>query len=89
MKKNTNKHSPRMHVKQGNQVKIIAGAHKGKTGLIIKVITKSSQVLIEDINVKIKHKQSFQEGQIGQKIQIPFPIHSSNVILCTQTTNNE
>lgn len=89
MKKNTSKPYKKIHVKQGDQVEIISGAYRGKIGQIVKVITKHSHVLIEDINIKIKHKQPSQEGQTGQKTKMAYPIHSSNVILCTQTTNNE
>lgn len=78
MKKN---HNVKMHVKCGDSVKIIAGKYKGQTGSITKVIRETSQVIIQGINLKTKHKRPIQDGQTGEVIKIEFPVHSSNVKL--------
>nr|WCH56371.1 ribosomal protein L24 [Hypnea sp.] len=71
----------KIHVKQGDYVKIIAGTYKGQTGKIIQTIRNKQQIIIENINLKTKHMQPKQEGDTGKIIQIEGPIHSSNVML--------
>lgn len=69
-----------MHVKRGETVQIISGREKGKIGKIIKVLPKSSQVIIDNLNIATKHLKAQKEGDSGQIIRIEKPIHSSNVI---------
>lgn len=71
----------KIHVKQGDTVKIIAGNHKGKIGEIIQTISKKGQVIVKNINIKTKHVRPKQEGETGEIIQTEAPIHSSNVML--------
>lgn len=42
-----------MHVKSGDLVKVIAGADKGKTGKVVSVNTKTGEVFLEGVNVKV------------------------------------
>ncbi|KAF5728357.1 50S ribosomal protein L24 chloroplastic [Tripterygium wilfordii] len=77
----------KMHVKVGDTVKVIAGRDKGKTGEIAEVFRHSSMVLLKDINIKIKHVKSKEEGEPGQIIRIEAPIHSSNVMLYSKDQN--
>lgn len=78
---NRKKKKTRIHVKEGDQVRIISGNHKGKIGEIKKIIKKTHKVIINNINLKIKHIRPKQENEAGQVIEIECPIHSSNVML--------
>lgn len=71
----------KIHVKLGDEVKIIAGSDKGKIGTITKVLKNQGKVVVQDINMKTKHKRPEQEGETGQIIKIEAPIDSSNVML--------
>nr|ARO90982.1 50S ribosomal protein L24 [Corynoplastis japonica] len=71
----------KLHLKQGDLVKVIAGKDKGKTGEVIKLIKKKSQVVIKGINIKIKHIKPVKEGEVGKINQFESPIHSSNAML--------
>nr|QVY58216.1 50S ribosomal protein L24 [Eucheuma denticulatum] len=71
----------KLHIKKGDNIKIISGAHKGKIGTITKVIYKKQQVIIKNINMQTKHMQAKQKGDTGQIVQFEAPIHSSNVML--------
>lgn len=70
-----------IHVRKGDTVKILAGKDKGKVGEVTKIIKSSSQVVIQDINIKKKHVKPRKEGEIGKILQFEAPIHSSNVML--------
>ena len=75
MKKN------RVHVKNGDTVQVISGKYRGKVGNIKKIITKTSQVIIKDLNIKTKHIRPNQKEETGKIITFEAPIHSSNVML--------
>ncbi len=68
-----------MKVKKGDQVKIIAGDDKGKTGIISKVFKLTNKVLVEGINVSKRHKKGKKQDEKGKIIEISTPIDSSNV----------
>nr|AOM64670.1 ribosomal protein L24 [Riquetophycus sp.] len=79
MKRKKQKH--KIHIKNGDIIKIISGNNKGKIGEVIKVITQKQHVIIKNINLKTKHIRPKKENDSGQIIQIEHPIHSSNVML--------
>nr|YP_009732285.1 50S ribosomal protein L24 [Gracilaria spinulosa]QHS70800.1 50S ribosomal protein L24 [Gracilaria spinulosa] len=81
-----NKVNRKMHVKRGDTVKIISGREKGKIGTIIKVIPENNQVIIENLNIAIKHLKPKKDNNSGRIIQFEQPINSSNVTL--YNTNN-
>jgi len=70
-----------VHVKIGNQVKIISGFHKNETGEIIKVNKKTGKVIVQGINFKFKHVKPNTENEIGEIKQFEAPINHSNVKL--------
>lgn len=71
----------KMHVKTGDTVQVIAGREKGKIGEIVKTFPKTSQVIVQGVNVKTKHVKPMQEGESGRIETFEAPIHSSNVML--------
>lgn len=77
----------KIHIKKGDTVQIISGSHKGKIGIINKVLIKTNQVIIQNLNLKIKHIKPNQQEESGKIINFEAPIHSSNVMLYS-TQNN-
>ena len=70
-----------MHVKKGENVVVLAGKDKGKTGKILTAFPKEDLVLVEGINLKKVHQRSKKQGVKGTVIEKNFPIHVSNVKL--------
>src|SRR5580700_10533807 len=68
------------HVKRGDQVMVIAGADKGKTGRVLRVIPGKSRLVVEGINRVWKHVRPSQRHPQGGRIQKDAPIHISNVL---------
>ncbi len=72
----------KIRLKIGDKVKIISGQEKNQIGLISLIIKKKQKVIIEGLNMKIKHKKSKHLNEkSGQIIKIEAPIHISNVVL--------
>jgi len=70
-----------MKMKKGDNVKIIAGKDKGKTGKITHAFPDTEKIVVEGVNIHKKHSRPKKQGQKGQTIQMPMPIHSSNAML--------
>jgi large subunit ribosomal protein L24 len=71
-------------IKKGDQVKVITGKDKGKTGEVLALVKKEDQqyVVIKQVNVVKKHqKPNPNLGITGGIIDIEKPIHVSNVML--------
>jgi large subunit ribosomal protein L24 len=66
-------------IKKGDNVKVIAGADKGKTGKVLQVFPKLEQVLVEGVNLKTKNVKAKRDGEKGTIVKKSNPIHISNV----------
>lgn len=69
------------HVKKGDSVVVIAGAHKGAQGTIKEVQPAKSRVLIEGVRIVKKAVKPSQAKPNGGFIEKEGPIHISNVKL--------
>ena len=69
----------KFHVKKGDQVTVIAGKEKGKSGKIIAVLTKKSRVVVEGLQMIKKHTRKSQQNPNGAIVEREGSIHISNV----------
>lgn len=67
-----------MHVKKGQTVEVIRGAHKGKTAVVAKAFPKTNQVILAGVNLKKKHVKPTRNAK-GKTIEIAHPMSVSNV----------
>jgi large subunit ribosomal protein L24 len=74
------------HIKRGDTVVVIAGADKGKTGKVLKILVDKDRVVVEGINRVWKHVRPSQRNPQGGRIQKDAPIHLSNVQPLDPTT---
>lgn len=70
-----------MHVKKGDNVIVITGKDKGKSGTVEQSFPKRNQILVSGINMLKKHQKSRTSGGKGQIIEKAMPIDASNVKL--------
>jgi large subunit ribosomal protein L24 len=71
---------PKSPIKKGDLVLVIAGADKGKKGNVVEVIREKQRVIVEDVNIVKKHRKP-KQNEPGGIIDMPAPIHISNVQL--------
>ena len=69
-----------MKIQVGDNIKILIGKDKGKTGKVTQVFPKFSKVAVEGLNMATKHLRK-RGDQAGKKIEYASPIHISNVAL--------
>ena len=67
-----------MKIKMGNQVKIITGKDKGKTGEVIEINRKLNLLKVKAINLVKKHQKPTKENKGGIISKESF-VHYSNV----------
>lgn len=82
----------RLKIKRGDQVEVITGksTDKGKRGEVIRVLQKSDQVIVQDLNIRTKHQRQVQsEGKSINPgiVKLEGPIHISNVMLICKKCN--
>ena len=65
-------------LKKGDEVIVLAGKDKGKTGKIIKMVPKQMKAVVSEIN-KVKKNQKPDNNQPGGIIDKEMPIHISNI----------
>jgi|AntRauTorckE6833_2_1112554.scaffolds.fasta_scaffold53095_1 large subunit ribosomal protein L24 len=75
----------KLHVKKGDDVKIIAGNEKGKEGRVLAVFPKKERVLVEGINMRIHHDKPTQDNPQGGRIERESAVHVSNVMVIDPT----
>lgn len=66
-------------IKKGDEVKIIAGNDKGKTGKVLSVFPKTHQVVVEGCNIAKKAIKPSEKTPNGGFINKEMPIDISNV----------
>jgi len=69
----------KFHVKKGDQVTVISGKEKGKSGKIIAVLTDKSRVVVEGLQMIKKHTKKSQQNPNGAIVEREGSIHISNV----------
>ena len=69
-----------MNFKVGDQVVVIAGSNKGKTGKIIKTLKAENKVVVEGVNMVTKHAKPSMANQQGGILHQEGPIDASNVM---------
>lgn len=75
-----------MNLKKGDNVIVIAGRDKGKTGTIQKVIPELNRVVVENVNIRKKCNKPTQANPDGGIVEVYAPIDASNVALVDPKT---
>ncbi|EKD48366.1 MAG: 50S ribosomal protein L24 [uncultured bacterium] len=71
-----------MKIKTGDNVVVIAGKDKGKTGKVMRVMAKKNAIVVEKVNIKTRHIRKTTTRK-GEKIRFEAPINASNVkVVC-------
>lgn len=70
-----------MTVKKGDNVVVITGKDKGKTGKVLEVFPKDNKVLVDGINIVTKHKKARTQNEKSEIVKISAPIQASNVMV--------
>ena len=74
-----------MNFKVGDEVVVIAGSDKGKTGKIIKTLKNENKVVVEGVHIVKKHQKPTGQ-ETGGILEVEAPINASNVMIVDPKT---
>ncbi|MEE4289349.1 MAG: 50S ribosomal protein L24 [Erythrobacter sp.] len=66
-------------IKKGDNVVVLSGKDKGRTGTVQQVMPKDGKVIVEGINVITRHRKPSQQNPQGGIERKPAPMHLSKV----------
>jgi len=89
------KYAAKLRIKRGDQVEVIVGKDKGKRGRVLHAYPGVNKVLVEGINIVIRHRKAQQSGRTGRsgvqqiqeggRIEKSAPLYAPKVMLvCPQ-----
>ena len=71
----------KFHIKRGDSVVVIAGAHKGKQGKVLEVLVESRRARVEGVALIKRHLNKSQEHPQGTIAEREGSVHVSNLML--------
>ena len=66
-------------IKKGDQVIVLSGKDKGRTGEVVKSLPKDGKVVVSGLNVAVRHKKPSQANPQGGLERSEAPLHVSKV----------
>jgi large subunit ribosomal protein L24 len=77
-----------MKIKKGDQVKIMTGKDRNKTGTVLRVDPETNRLTVEGLNLFSKKVRPKKAGQKGEIVSIPRPLSVSNVRMICKSCKN-
>lgn len=81
-KANNTRFAPKLKIKKGDKVVVIAGAYKDRSRVleVLEVLPAKNKAIVEEVNIRKKHQKPTQDSP-GGIIDKAAPIHISNLML--------
>jgi large subunit ribosomal protein L24 len=76
-----------MKIHKNDNVMIITGNDRGKSGKVLKVYPSELKIIVEGINIRKRHTKPSQKNPQGGILEKEAPIHVSNVMLIDPKSN--
>jgi large subunit ribosomal protein L24 len=70
-----------MKIKKGDNIKVISGKDRGKTGTVITAFPDMDKVMIDGLNTFKKRSRPKKQGEKGQTVLVPRPFPASKVMV--------
>ena len=80
MERKKNK-QPKLNLRKGDIVKVIAGDSKGQQGRILEMMLDTRKALVEGVNLVSRHSKPNSKNTQGGIVKKEAPIHVSNLML--------
>ncbi len=72
---------PKLHIRKGDTVKVLAGDDRGKTGKVLEVVLDKNRAIVEGINIVTKHTKPSAGKPEGGIKKTEASMHVSNLML--------
>lgn len=71
----------KFHIKRGDEVVVIAGAHKGKSGKVLEVLAAKERARVEGVAMIKRHVRKSEQNPNGAIVEREGSVHVSNLML--------
>jgi len=79
---------PKIQIKKNDQVFVLTGKDRGKTGKVLKIFTHTNRAIVEGLNFINKHTRPNPQKQVkGGILPKESPIHVSNLMVVCKRCN--
>jgi len=72
---------PKIKIKKGDTVKVLAGNYKGQQGNVLSVVVEANKAVVEGVNLVNRHTKPSASSPQGGIVKKEAPIHISNLVL--------
>ena len=72
---------PKLKLKVNDTVQVISGRDRGKQGKITQVFPQDAMVVVEGVNIRVKHLKAGKAGKGGNCVQFSAPLPIAKVAL--------
>ncbi|HHC78683.1 MAG TPA: 50S ribosomal protein L24 [Flavobacteriia bacterium] len=72
---------PKLKIKTGDKVIVIAGDDKGQEGKVVKILKSKNKAIVEGVNMVSKHTKPSAQNPQGGISKFEAPIHISNLMI--------
>jgi large subunit ribosomal protein L24 len=73
--------SQKFHIKRNDQVVVIAGSHKGKSGKVLEILAAKQRARVEGVAMIKKHLKKSEKHPQGTISELEGSVHISNLML--------
>ncbi len=73
--------SQSFHIKRNDEVVVIAGSHKGKSGKVLEILASKQRARVEGVAMTKRHLKKSQENPNGAIVEREGSVHISNLML--------
>ena len=70
-----------MKIKKGDNVVVMAGQDRSKTGRVLKVFPKTGRLVVEGVNLRKRREKTKKAGKPGQVVESPAPFAAAKVMI--------
>ena len=71
----------KLHIRKNDNVIVLTGEDKGKTGKVLQVLVKENRAIVEGVNMVSKSTKPSAKNPQGGIVKMEAPIHISNISL--------
>ncbi len=75
----------KLHIRKGDNVMVVAGDSKGRSGKVLEVDVEKYRAIVESVNLATKHSKPNAKNPKGGLVKQEMPIHISNLMLVDST----
>ncbi len=77
-----------MKLKKGDQVRIMSGKDRGKTGTVLIAFPTDEKIIVDNLNLFKKRSKPKKQGESGQIVQVARPMPASKVMIVCGNCKN-